>query len=471
MHPSGSLASLGEEEQLQSLHKELATLRSRGESSKRPSEGRRQAHAKGKLIVCALRRPVKVTTDASGGVTLEESSGGFKRAIDGLESECEVHWVTWPGEIYGAAAQDTLRDKLQAENNTTAVFLTRELVDLYYRQLCGQELWMLYHSRPRKIGLKRQTRLYEAFVAANRLFLEAVSRCYVPGDIVLVYDFPLLLLPSLVRRRFANARVGLFMDTRFPSPDIYCTSPLRSQLLHGMLGADTITFHDSKYSRNFGGACTRVLGLTTSPKSVVHEGRTVNLSVNPLGITPELFALTPALRTRIAALRHRFEGMRIIIGMDRLNPCRGLPHKLLAFESMLTKYPQWRGKVVFVLVVREPWGGDWSQFEALRAEVDTLIGRIHGTFATADYSPIRYLHKSLPAHEVVALYAVSDVALFTSTCEGLDLAALEYVACQQPKSEGVLMYSEFAGCAQALRATRGAVIVNPFDTEVRRVLV
>ena len=29
----------------------------------------------------------------------------------------------------------------------------------------------------------------------------------------------------------------------------------------------------------------------------------------------------------------------------------------------------------------------------------------------------------------------------------------------------MLLYSEFAGCAQALRATRGAVIVNPYDTE------
>ena len=59
-------------------------------------------------------------------------------------------------------------------------------------QFCGQELWMLHHSRPRRIGPDRLPQLYEAFVAANRLFLEAVSQVYVPGDVVLVYDFPLV---------------------------------------------------------------------------------------------------------------------------------------------------------------------------------------------------------------------------------------------------------------------------------------
>jgi trehalose-6-phosphate synthase len=125
--------------QLNMLHKELATLRSRGETSTAaasPSQaGGRQAHAKGKLIVCALRRPVKITMDASGGVTFAASGGGFKRAIDGLKSDCEVRWVSWPGEVYGAAAQDTVRDRLEAESNTTAVFLTRDLADLYYRQV------------------------------------------------------------------------------------------------------------------------------------------------------------------------------------------------------------------------------------------------------------------------------------------------------------------------------------------------
>ena len=137
------------------------------------------------------------------------------------------------------------------------------------------------------------------------------------------------------------------------------------------------------------------MGLTSSPKSVAHEGRTVRLSVNPLGITPEMFAITPSLNERIATLKKRFAGkceiifvskanhflnliailflfclgMRLVIGVDRLNPCRGLPQKLLAFENLLTKYAQWRGKAIFVLVVREPWGGNWSQFGELRAEV------------------------------------------------------------------------------------------------------
>ena len=82
--------------------------------------------------------------------------------------------------------------------------------------------------------------------------------------------------------------------------------------------------------------------------------------------------------------------MRLVIGVDRLNPCRGLPQKLLAFENLLTKYAQWRGKAIFVLVVREPWGGNWSQFGELRAEVRFFYYLIYYDYIPHYYCAIKY---------------------------------------------------------------------------------
>lgn len=42
--------------------------------------------------------------------------------------------------------------------------------------------------------------------------------------------------------------------------------------------------------------------------------------------------------------------------------------------------------------------------------------------------------------EMVALWAMADVALVTSLREGLNLGAMEFVACQQTSMHGVLVY-------------------------------
>ena len=42
--------------------------------------------------------------------------------------------------------------------------------------------------------------------------------------------------------------------------------------------------------------------------------------------------------------------------------------------------------------------------------------------------------------EMVALWALADVALVTSLREGVNLGAMEFVACQQTSMHGVLVY-------------------------------
>lgn len=42
--------------------------------------------------------------------------------------------------------------------------------------------------------------------------------------------------------------------------------------------------------------------------------------------------------------------------------------------------------------------------------------------------------------EMVALWALADVALVTSLREGVNLGAMEFVACQQSSMHGVLLY-------------------------------
>lgn len=75
--------------------------------------------------------------------------------------------------------------------------------------------------------------------------------------------------------------------------------------------------------------------------------------------------------------------------------------------------------------------------------------------------PIHFMHKSVNFDELIALYAVSDACIVSSTRDGMNLVAYEYIACQQER-HGVLVLSEFAGAAQSLN---GSIIVNPWNTD------
>ena len=71
--------------------------------------------------------------------------------------------------------------------------------------------------------------------------------------------------------------------------------------------------------------------------------------------------------------------------------------------------------------------------------------------------PIHFMHKSVAFEELIALYAVSDVCLVSSTRDGMNLVSYEYIATQQ-KRHGVMILSEFTGAAQSLN---GSIVVNP----------
>ncbi|CAM9230898.1 unnamed protein product, partial [Heterosigma akashiwo] len=298
---------------------------------------------------------------------------------------------------------------------------------------------------------------FEAYTHANHLFLDAISQVYEEGDLVMVWDYQLMLLPALLRRRLPEATCGFFLGTPFPSTEFFRMLPVRQVLMQGVLGADLVTFSHFDHVRHFLNAATRILGADR----IEYGGRLISVSINPMGIDPDSFAFTPAIQDKIAALQRRFRGKRVIVSLDRLDVIKGIPLKLLVLEALLARHPKLRGKVVFVLVADDK---GLNVDKSLRTAVDRLVGRVNGLYGKSDYVPVQYLKKCIPFEDVVALNAVADVGLVTSLRESVNMNALEFVACQQEaRSAGVLVYSEFAAAASALKA--GALIVNPYDVD------
>ena len=184
----------------------------------------------------------------------------------------------------------------------------------------------------------------------------------------------------------------------------------------------------------------------------------------PIGIDPARFRKgleSPQVQQRIVQLGKQFEGVKIVLGVDRVDYIKGIPQKLLAMESLLASRPDLVGKVM-LLQIAVPTRTEVPEYQRLRSVAHRLVGRINGRFGTPSYTPIHYLDQSIDFEEMVALYHVADVCIVTSLRDGMNLVSYEYIACQDTKKR-VLVLSEFAGAAQTLGA--GCVRVNPFDVE------
>lgn len=209
------------------------------------------------------------------------------------------------------------------------------------------------------------------------------------NDLVWVHDYHLMLLPAMLREEInngpnkrKNVKLGFFLHTPFPSSEIYRILPVRNEILQGVLHCDLVGFHTYDYARHFLSSCARILGLPTTPNGVEFQGKLVTVGAFPIGIDPEKFSqgLTkPSVVRRIETLEKKFEGVKLMVGVDRLDYIKGVPQKLHALEVFLTEHPEWIGKVVLVQVA-VPSRQDVEEYQNLRAVVNELVGRINGKF-------------------------------------------------------------------------------------------
>jgi len=151
---------------------------------------------------------------------------------------------------------------------------------------------------------------------------------------------------------------------------------------------------------------------------------------------------------------------KLVLSIDRLDYTKGIPDRLRAFQAFLERYPEVHGQVT-MLAVAVPSRESVETYRQLKAEVDELVGSINGTYSSIDWTPVRYLYRSLPFDALVGAYGAADVALITPLRDGMNLIAKEYVAARDGGT-GVLVLSEMAGAAKELGE---ALLVNPFDRD------
>ncbi len=412
------------------------------------------------LLLVANRLPLA----RSRGVW-RPSSGGLVTALTPVVERVGGSWVGWDEDAQGVPA------RVEGLNcDLHAVELERDLVEGYYHGFTNRTLWPLFHDLVVQPVIDRSW--WRSYVTVTSRFADRVAEVIESSPVqpvVWIQDYHLLLLPQLLRERFPDLRIGMFLHIPFPAPELFARLPWREALLGGMLAADSLGFHTTQYRDNFLRTVQRVLPDATvvGDRVLREDGRTVRALSHPISIDTEDFAnlaRDPATDAEVASLREQFGGRRVLLGVDRLDYTKGIRHRLQAIELLLEQRPHLRGTFVFVQIA-VPSRDDVEEYRRLRTEVETEVGRINGRFTEPGHDvPVHYLHRSIDRTRLAAYYRLADVMCVTPLKDGMNLVAKEFVTVRDATDgDGVLILSEFCGTAHEFG--HDAVRCNPFDVE------
>lgn len=414
-----------------------------------------------RVAIVSLRLPIRIRK-REGQVSIAPSVGGVATGLLRVLPPSRRRWIGWSGSTEKLEPEDAERLQQEMERHRLApVALDPKEAAGFHAGYANRVLWPVFHSLPGRVPPRIDG--WEQYASANAAFANAVLQHSKPGEVIWVQDYQLMLVPHLVRAARPSAPIAFFLHIPFPPADLFHVLPQRRELLEGVLGADQVAFHTADYRSNFVQALRQHLGiLTTSDDTVRVRGRTVRLEVAPMGIDVgrmERMADRGVARGAVDAFVGN-SNVLILAGVDRLDYTKGIPRRLLAIESLLRRYPQWRERVELVQVA-VPSRGDVAAYRAYAQETEQLVGRINGEFSTAHWTPIRYINRTFSQPEIAALFRAARVALVTPIRDGMNLVAKEFVAARSDE-DGVLVLSELAGAAAELVE---AVLVNPYDVD------
>lgn len=285
-----------------------------------------------------------------------QGNGGLTNAVRASSDAGSISDVFWVGTVgfptdsLNDNMKDEIHERLETEYDALTVYVSDSDLDGHYTHYCKTMLWPVFHyqipDHPRSKAYEDHS--YRFYKNVNQAFADKIIKSYKRGDIILINDYHLLLVPGMVRKKLPDAQIGFFLHTAFPSSEVFRCLAVRKELLEGMLGANLVAFQSPEYSEHFLTTCSRLMVVEATPDGVQLEDRFVNVSALPIGIDPKGLMQTRAdaeVQEWIDVMQQRYKGKKLIVARDQLDNIRGVRQKLLAFELFLNKNPDWRDQV------------------------------------------------------------------------------------------------------------------------------
>ncbi|XP_031566595.1 alpha,alpha-trehalose-phosphate synthase [UDP-forming] A-like isoform X2 [Actinia tenebrosa] len=375
------------------------------------------------LIVVSSRLPYQIPAshDTQSNKKLTKSVSGLVTALEGLSEES-----LWIGGVIKDDVEEFKEHLPAGENQKIELHPVPIESTIYnkHKKWCNVILWFVFHG---------------------------MMLSYVKKIADECHDYWELLAEKPLKIRY---RIGFFLHIPFPPVETFEQIPNYQEILDGMLGYDSIGFHTRKYRDNFLKCCEKHKGCTFKPLTddsyelqLGREGRKVLVQVVPAGIVYKTFSdqskeefsekFPEDLKTWVNECSKNPK--TLLIGVDRIDHTKGLLRKVDAFQELLEKRKL--SHKVFFLQIAVPCRDTEPKYEELKKELKNRVGNFKYQ------SNIRLHLESLSQQDLSVLYKKADVALVTPLIDGLNLVALEYIACQ-PAEPGVLILSKKTGAAE-----------------------
>ncbi|KAK6458539.1 regulatory subunit of alpha,alpha-trehalose-phosphate synthase [Scheffersomyces xylosifermentans] len=385
-----------------------------------------------------------------------------------------VGTLAMPSDSVPKNVTNDIADTLRTRYHSEAVFPNDITFQGHYKSFCKQILWPTFHYQipddPKSKAFEDHS--WGHYKLLNQLIADKIVEVYKrengaadpndPENMIWIHDYHLLLVPLMVREKLPNAKIGLFLHVSFPSSEVFRCFAQRTDILKGMLGANSISFQTEEYVRHFLQTCNRLLLADTNEYGVSFEGSLTTVNSCPVGIDAN--SLSEVVESEEVSdwrqlIRDRWKGQNLIVSRDKLDKLRGMKQKLLAYEKFLSNNREYIDTTVFIQICI---GG--SHDPDYEAEIMQIVTRINSLPDNISVSrPVVFLQKDIEFNQYLALQCEADVFVVASMREGLNLTCHEFITATSEKNSPLIL-SEFTGSASLLSCGgKGAILINPWD--------
>jgi trehalose 6-phosphate synthase len=390
------------------------------------------------------------------------AAGGLAVALGDALASSGGLWFGWSGKVSeNALGESEVREQRSGSVRLVTIDLSQADHDAYYTGYANQALWPALHYRLDLADFGAG--FFAGYQRVNRLFARKLVALLRPNDVIWVHDYHLIPLAAELRALGCRQRIGFFLHVPLPPPPILAAIPGHEWLMRSFFAYDLVGLQTRADADHFARFVQEEANATPlGDDGFEAMGRRVIARAFPIGIDVNEFqrlAGSSESRETETMLREQYSHRRLLVGIDRLDYSKGLPHRFRAFRELLSNYPENRQSATLIQIA-SPTRESVNVYEDLRHELERLAGEINDAYGELDWMPIRYMNRIWARRRLPALYRCASVALVTPLRDGMNLVAKEFVAMQDEADPGVLVLSRFAGAAEQMR---DALIVNPYD--------
>lgn len=404
------------------------------------------------VVIVSNRGPVAFHRGPDGELEGRRGAGGLVSGLAPLVAGTEAVWVAAAlSEEDREAATSGVVEADGLRVRTVAV--PAEDLRQAYDVVSNRTLWfahhgMLDHYREPTFDAEWFT-AWAAYRRVNQLFADAVAETAPEGAVVLVQDYHLVLVASLLAPSRPDLVCVHFSHTPFARPAELAVLPeaVRTEVMGGLSAHRACGFHSERWAGAARG-CARAVGAD------------LRTFVAPLGPDPDDLtssAAAPGCGDAFARLDALVGDRAFLVRVDRIELSKNILRGFLAYDHLLAERPDWRGRVVFGAFVYPSREGV-EAYRRYREDVDRTIADINDRWGTDDWQPIVYEPDDDYLRSVAALRR-ADAVVVNPIRDGLNLVAKESVLLNE--RDAVLLLSEGAGAWDELGSD--AVAIDAYD--------